>query len=104
MVASKPCGTHSRLKSGCRRILEARTLGECRKGRFYPGGIARCARREYLAYGRTGPRRLTGGVGPTGFLSLKTLVEAGVPVVSFNSHQGHLEDLFMALTEEGGEA
>ena len=101
MVASGPV-ERILAQVGGSRILEARTLGEAERAGSILEGLPGV--RDVSILPAEGLVRAVCSADSAGqALILKTLVEAGVPVVSFNAVQD-LEDLFMALTEEGGEA
>ena len=101
MVASGPV-ERILAQVGGSRVLEARTLGEAERAGSILEGLPGV--RDVSILPAEGLVRAACSADSAGqALILKTLVEAGVPVVSFNAVQD-LEDLFMALTEEGGEA
>ena len=101
MVASGPV-ERILAQLGGSRVLEARTLGEAERAGSILEGLPGV--RDVSILPVEGLVRAACSADSAGqALILKTLVEAGVPVVSFNAVQD-LEDLFMALTEEGGEA
>ena len=101
MVASGPV-ERILAQVGGSRILEVRTLGEAERAGSILEGLPGV--RDVSILPAEGLVRAACSADSAGqALILKTLVEAGVPVVSFNAVQD-LEDLFMALTEEGGEA
>ena len=101
MVASGPV-ERILAQVGGSRVLEARTLGEAERAGSILEGLPGVRNVSILpAEGLVRAACSADSAGQA--LILKTLVEAGVPVVSFNAVQD-LEDLFMALTEEGGEA
>jgi ABC-2 type transport system ATP-binding protein len=83
---------------GGNRVLEARTLDQAEQAasilKALPGV------RDVSILPEEGLVRAACSADSAGQAAiLRTLVEAGVPVVSFNAAQD-LEDLFMALTEE----
>ena len=101
MVASGPV-ERILAQVGGSRVLEARTLGEAERAGSILEGLPGV--RDVSILPAEGLVRAACSADSAGqALILKTLVEAGVPVVSFNAVQD-LEDLFMALTEEGDEA
>ena len=101
MVASGPV-ERILAQVGGSRVLEARILGEAERAGSILEGLPGVRNVSILpAEGLVRAACSADSAGQA--LILKTLVEAGVPVVSFNAVQD-LEDLFMALTEEGGEA
>ncbi len=101
MVASGPV-ERILAQVGGSRVLEARILGEAERAGSILEGLPGV--RDVSILPAEGLVRAACSPDSAGqALILKTLVEAGVPVVSFNAVQD-LEDLFMALTEEGGEA
>ena len=87
---------------GGNRVLEARTLDRAEQAGSILEGLPGVSDVEIL--GEEGLVRAACSSDSAGQAAiLRTLVEAGVPVVSFNAVQ-ELEDLFLALTkEEGGE-
>ena len=99
MVAS---GTVESILSqvGGSRVLEARTLDMAEQAGSILEGLAGVSDVEIL--GEEGLVRAACVADSAGQAAiLRTLVEAGIPVVSFNAVQ-ELEDLFLALTEEEG--
>ena len=101
MVASGPV-ERILAQVGGSHVLEARILGEAERAGSILEGLPGV--RDVSILPTEGLVRAACSADSAGqALILKTLVEAGVPVVSFNAVQD-LEDLFMALTEEGGEA
>ena len=101
MVASGPV-ERILAQVGGSRVLEARILGEAERAGSILEGLPGV--RDVSILPAEGLVRAACSADSAGqALILKTLVEAGVPVVSFNAVQD-LEDLFMALTEEEDEA
>ncbi len=85
---------------GGSRVLEARTLDKAEQAGFILEGLPGVSDVEIL--GEEGLVRAACAADSAGQAAiLRTLVEAGIPVVSFNAVQ-ELEDLFLALTEEEG--
>ena len=101
MVASGPV-ERILAQVGGSRVLEARILDEAERAGSILEGLPGVRNVSILpAEGLVRAACSADSAGQA--LILKTLVEAGVPVVSFNAVQD-LEDLFMALTEEEDEA
>ena len=101
MVASGPLDSILTQVGGS-RVLEARTLDKAEQA----GSIleAMPGVRDVHVLSEEGLVRAACSADSAGQAAiLKTLVEAGVPVVSFNAVQD-LEELFMALTEEEGDS
>ena len=85
---------------GGSRVLEARTLDQAEQAGSILEGLPGVSDVEIL--GEEGLVRAACSADSAGQAAiLRTLVEAGIPVVSFNAVQ-ELEDLFLALTEEEG--
>ena len=85
---------------GGSRVLEARTLDQSEQASSILEGLPGVSDVEIL--GEEGLVRAACSADSAGQAAiLRTLVEAGIPVVSFNAVQ-ELEDLFLALTEEEG--
>ena len=86
---------------GGNRVLEARTLNQAEQAASILEALPGV--RDVSILPEEGLVRAACSADSVGQAAiLRTLVEAGVPVVSFNAAQD-LEDLFMALTEEVGE-
>ena len=101
MVASGPV-ERILAQVGGSRVLEARILDEAERAGSILEGLPGVRNVSILpAEGLVRAACSADSAGQA--LILKTLVEAGIPVVSFNAVQD-LEDLFMALTEEEDEA
>ena len=100
MVASGPVESIlGQLGGG--RVLEVRTLEKAEEAGSILEGLAGV--RDVLVLGEEGLVRAACSADAAGQAAiLGALVEAGVPVVSFNAVQ-HLEELFMALTDDGDE-
>ena len=100
MVASGPV-EDILAQLGGSRVLEARTLNQAEQAGTILESLAGV--RDVSILPEEGLVRAACSADSAGQAAiLRTLVEAGVPVVSFNAAQD-LEDLFMALTEEVGE-
>ena len=85
---------------GGSRVLEARTLDQAEQAGSILEGLPGVSDVEILE--EEGLVRAACSADSAGQAAiLRTLVEAGIPVVSFNAVQ-ELEDLFLALTEEEG--
>ena len=85
---------------GGSRVLEARTLDQAEQAGSILESLHGVSDVEIL--GEEGLVRAACSADSAGQAAiLRTLVEAGIPVVSFNAVQ-ELEDLFLALTEEEG--
>ena len=85
---------------GGSRVLEARTLDQAEQAGSILEGLHGVSDVEILE--EEGLVRAACSADSAGQAAiLRTLVEAGIPVVSFNAVQ-ELEDLFLALTEEEG--
>jgi ABC-2 type transport system ATP-binding protein len=85
---------------GGSRVLEARTLDKAEQAGLILEGLPGVSDVEIL--GEEGLVRAACSADSAGQAAiLRSLVEAGIPVVSFNAVQ-ELEDLFLALTEEEG--
>ena len=100
MVASGPVESIL-AQLGASRVLEVRTLGRAAETGDIMGGQPGVRDVEIL-HERSMVRTSFAGDDAGQAAVLEALVEAGIPVVSFNSLQG-LEELFMALTVDRDE-
>jgi ABC-2 type transport system ATP-binding protein len=100
MVASGPVESIL-AQLGASRVLEVRTLGRAAETGDIMGGQPGVRDVEIL-HERSMVRASFSGDDAGQAAVLEALVEAGIPVVSFNSLQG-LEELFMALTVDRDE-
>ena len=100
MVASGPVESIL-AQLGASRVLEVRTLGRAAETGDIMGGQPGVRDVEIL-HERSMVRASFAGDDAGQAAVLEALVEAGIPVVSFNSLQG-LEELFMALTVDRDE-